>query len=88
MPKITVPLTQSFLRTSGASLGERVAGLKSVLSAVLSTLRDPRRDPDSDPLKRTRRTLQSDSARLQALENETEREVGNIIASAMEDTKS
>jgi len=36
--------------TSGASLRERVAALKSVLSAFLLTLRDPRRDPDSDPV--------------------------------------
>ena len=85
MPKITIPLTQSFLRTSGASLRERVSGLKSVLSAVLSTLRDPRRDPDSDPVRRTRSVLQSDRTRLQALEDDTEREAGNIIALAMEE---
>ena len=88
MPKIAVPLTQSFLRTSGASWAERAAGLKSVLSAVLSTLRDPRKDPDNDPVKRTRDALQSDNIRLQALEDETEQEVGNLITSAMEDTKS
>ena len=88
MPKITIPLTQSFLRSSGTSWGERLAGLKSVLSAVLSTLRDPRKDPDNDPVKRTRNALQSDKERLQALEDETEREVGNIIALAMGETKS
>ena len=88
MPKIAVPLTQSFLRTSGASWGERAAGLKSVLSAVLSTLRDPRKDPHNDPVKRTRDVLQSDKERLQALEDETERKVGDIIALAMEETKS
>jgi len=85
MPKITIPLTQSILRTSGASLRERVSGLKSVLSAVLSTLRDPRRNPDSDPVWRTRSTLQSDRTRLQALEDDTEREVANIITLAMEE---
>lgn len=85
MPKITLPLTQSFLRPSGASLHERAAGLKSVLSAVLSTLRDPRRDPDSDPLRRTRIELQSDKTRLQALEEEAENEVGSIIKTAMEE---
>jgi len=85
MPKITIPLTQSFLCTSGAKLRERVGGLKSVLSAVLSTLRDPRRDPDSDPVQRTRSALQSDRTRLEALEDDVEREAGNIIAMAMED---
>ena len=85
MPKITIPLTQSFLRTSGSSLRERVVGLKSVLSAVISTLRDPRRDPDNDPLRRTRSALQSDKMRLEALEDEVEREADNIIAMAMEE---
>jgi acetoin:2,6-dichlorophenolindophenol oxidoreductase subunit alpha len=86
MPKIAVPLTQSFLSFSGASLVERVSGLKSVLSAVLSTLRDPREAPESDPIRRTRHVLQSDSTRLHALEDDIEREMGSIIASAMEGT--
>jgi hypothetical protein len=85
MPKITIPLTQSFLSTSGAPFRERVVGLKSVLSAVLQTLRDPRKDPDSDPVRRTRSALQSDRTRLEALEDDVEREAGNIIAMAMED---
>ena len=84
MPKISIPLTQSFLNKTGASLRERVGGLKSVLSAVLSTLRDQRRDPDSDPVRRARRDLQSDKKRLQALENDIEREVRNIVTLAME----
>lgn len=84
MPKITIPITHSFLRISGGSLRERVAGLKSVISAVLSTLRDPRRDADSDPVRRTRRALQLDRARLISLEDDIERETGNIIALAME----
>ncbi len=85
MPKISIPLTQSFLRTSGASWRERVDGLKSVLSAVLSTLRDPRKDPDSDPLRRTRSALQSDRTRLETLEDEVKHEVDNIIAMTMEE---
>lgn len=85
MPKISIPLTQSFLRTSGASWRERVDGLKSVLSAVLSTLRDPRKDPDSDPLRRTRSALRSDRTRLETLEDEVKHEVDNIIAMTMEE---
>jgi len=85
MPKISIPLTQSFLRTSGASWRERVDGLKSVLSTVLSTLRDPRKDPDSDPLRRTRSALQSDRTRLETLEDEVKHEVDNIIAMTMEE---
>lgn len=85
MPKISIPLTQSFLRTSGASWRERIGGLKSVLSAVLSTLRDPRKDPNSDPLRRTRSVLQSERTRLETLENEVKHEVDNIIAVTMEE---
>ena len=65
MPEIAVPLTQSFLHPGGATLGERVAGLKKVLAAVLSTLRDPRRDSANDPVRRARKTLLSDPKRLQ-----------------------
>ena len=88
MPKITIPLTHSFLRISGAPLRERVAGLKSVISIVLATLRDPRRDPNSDPVRRTRHGLKLDSARLIALEDDIEREAGNIIELAMEEMES
>jgi len=88
MPKITIPLTHSFLRTSGAPWRERVAGLKSVISAVLSTLRDPRTDPDRDPVRRTRSALYSDKARLKALEDDIEREAGNIIALALKEVAS
>lgn len=85
MPKITIPLTQSFLHTSGAPLRERVNGLKSVLSSVLSTLRDPRKDPNKDPVRRTRSDLQSDQNRLKTLEDDIENEVCNIISSAVDE---
>jgi acetoin:2,6-dichlorophenolindophenol oxidoreductase subunit alpha len=83
MPEIAVPLTQSFLRSGGAPLRERMAGLKTVIAAVLSTVRDPRRDPANDPLPRARVTLQSDPARLQELEDQLEKEIANVLASAL-----
>jgi pyruvate dehydrogenase E1 component alpha subunit len=83
MPEIAVPLTQSFLRFGGATLRERMAGLKTVIAAVLSTVRDPRRDPTNDPLPRARLTLQSDPARLQELEDQLEKEISNVLASAL-----
>ena len=83
MPGISVPLTQSFLRLSGAALGERLAGLKTVIGAALSTLRDPRRDSANDPLRRARMTLQSDELRLQELENQVEEEIRKGLASAL-----
>jgi pyruvate dehydrogenase E1 component alpha subunit len=83
MAEIAVPLTQSFLRFGGATFRERVEGLKTVTAAVLSTVRDPRRDPANDPLPRARVTLQSDPARLQELEDQLEREISNVLVSAL-----
>jgi len=83
MPEIAVPLTQSFLRLGGSTLRERMSGLKTVIAAVLSTVRDPRRDPTNDPVPRMRANLSSDPARLQELEDQIEKEISNILASAL-----
>ncbi|MBZ0168675.1 pyruvate dehydrogenase E1 subunit alpha [Candidatus Methylomirabilis lanthanidiphila] len=83
IPVIAVPLTQSLLRPAGAAWRERLAGLQAVCTAVLSTLRDPRQDSVHDPVRRTRTTLQSDSMRLQELENQVEKEVSHVLASAL-----
>jgi hypothetical protein len=83
IPKIAVPLTQSFLRLGGDTVRERMAGLKTIIAALLTTMRDPRRDPTNDPLPRARATLQSDPARLQELEDQLEKEISNVLASAL-----
>lgn len=83
MPEIALPLTQSFLRPGGATLRERMAGLKTVIATVLSTVHDPRRDSTNDPLLRARATLQSDPARLQELEDQLEKEISNVLATAL-----
>jgi TPP-dependent pyruvate/acetoin dehydrogenase alpha subunit len=82
LPEIAVPLTHSFLRPAGATLRERVAGLRAVLAGVLSTLRDPRRDTASDPVRRARNALLSDLTRLQALEEQIGQEISQLLASA------
>ncbi len=83
MPEVAFPLTKSFLRLGGASLRERLSGVKSIITSVLSTLRDPRRDPTNDPLSRARATLFSDPPRLQELEDQLENEINNVLASAL-----
>ena len=88
MPKITIPLTRSFLRPGGGSLGERLAGLRTVLAVVLTTLRDPRRDLANDPIRRARTTLLSDPVRLQEMENQVEQEIGDLFASALAEVRS
>ena len=83
IPEIAVPLTRSFLRPGGASLGERLAGVKTVLGAALSALRDPRRDSANDPVRRARTTLQVDSLRLQELEDQVEEEIRRAVTSSL-----
>jgi TPP-dependent pyruvate/acetoin dehydrogenase alpha subunit len=88
MPEIALSLTQSFLHPGGTALYERLAGLKAVLATVLATLRDPRRDSANDPLRRARTTLQSDPVRLQELEDQVEKEISNVLSSAIAEVTS
>jgi pyruvate dehydrogenase E1 component alpha subunit len=83
MPGIAVPLTQAFLQPGGASLQERLAGLKTITAALLSTARDPRQDLANDPLPPVRLLLQAEPARLQELEDQIEKEISRALASAL-----
>jgi TPP-dependent pyruvate/acetoin dehydrogenase alpha subunit len=85
MPRISMPITKSIMCPSGAALGERVDGLKTVLTSVLTTLRDERRDPGNDPIRITRKTLESDGERLKTLEDGIEREIEGLVSRALED---
>jgi pyruvate dehydrogenase E1 component alpha subunit len=84
MPKISGPLTMSVLKMRGAGLNERLAGVKTVLSAVLKTLSDPRQDKNNDPLKLARESLESESKQLQELEDKIQGEINEILNSAMD----
>jgi TPP-dependent pyruvate/acetoin dehydrogenase alpha subunit len=84
LPGMAGPLVRSLLRLGGASLPERAAGLRDVLSTVPTTLRDPRRGPDNDPLVRARAALESDAARLSELENAIEREIAGVVSAALQ----
>ena len=88
MPEMSVPLVRSFLKTGGAALWERLAGLKTVIAAVLSTVRDPRRDPAGDPLAGARKSLLSDPVRLQTLEDRLVQETNDMLADALAGTSS
>ena len=87
MPRTMFPILRAFLRSGGAPLRERLAGVKFVLASSWATLHDPRGDPSNDPLVRTRRELQSDSERLEALERRNEQEVAEIVAQATADAE-
>ena len=88
MSDIAVPLAQSFVCPGGAALRERLAGLKTILADVFSTLRDPRRDSANDPVRCARSILQSDTARLQALEDQLEKETNSALAAALAEAPS
>jgi len=82
MPSIAGPLTKSFLHPGGAALGDRLDGLKSVMTSVFTTRSDPRQDLSNDPVSRTRAILPLDPARLQELEDQIARETGDLLTSA------
>ena len=88
LPGIAVPLTRSFLHPGGAALGERLAGLRSILTTLLSTAGDPRRDPLQDPLGQARASLQADPLRLQDLEAQVEKDMINTLATALAEVPS
>jgi pyruvate dehydrogenase E1 component alpha subunit len=85
MPGIAAPLVRSFLRPGGASLRERLAGLRVIISPILAALRDARREPANDPVVRTREALKPDLARLIELENTIEREITEAVTSALQE---
>lgn len=88
MPGLVFPLTLSSLHPGGAALHERLAGLKEVLAAVLATLHDPRQDSANDPIRRARTTLQADALHLQELEEKVEKEISNVLSSALREVPS
>jgi hypothetical protein len=83
MPGIAIPLTLSILRPGGAPLRDRLAGLRTVVASVLSTMRDPRRDSANDPVARVRATLESVPVRLHELEDQSQKEIDHVFASAL-----
>jgi len=85
MPGLTGPLVRSLSRRGGATVKERIAGLKYVTGAILTTLRDPREKKDNDPVFRARRLLLNDQSRLHALEDEVENKIGSIVVSAIDE---
>jgi TPP-dependent pyruvate/acetoin dehydrogenase alpha subunit len=84
LPGIAGPLTRSFLRPGAKSLGERLGGMKYILSTIQATLRDPRRFSINDPIERLRATLLSDPQRLKEVDHLIEQETAAIIASALQ----
>jgi pyruvate dehydrogenase E1 component alpha subunit len=83
LPRIVGPLMRSFLRPGGGSIGERLAGVRLILTAIWETLRDPRRNSTNDPMVRAQTALKSDPARLKELDNRIESEISSVVAAAL-----
>ena len=83
IPDISIPLMKSFLQPGGASLPERLRGLKTVIVTTHSTMTDARREVSSDPLVLVRGTLQSEPMRLLDLEDQIVEEIGDVVESAL-----
>lgn len=78
-------LTRSILRPGGAGIGQRLAGVRSLLASVRRSMDDPREEQANDPLVRTRRQLEADSARLEALEMAAETEIAEVVSGVLEE---
>jgi TPP-dependent pyruvate/acetoin dehydrogenase alpha subunit len=85
LPGITGPLIQSFVRPGARSPGERLAGVRYILSTIQATLRDPRQFSRNDPVERLRATLMSDPERLKEVETRVEKEIAAIRAAALQE---
>lgn len=81
IPQLAGSLSRSFIQLHGAALGERLAGVRTVLAGVIATLRDPRRDPMNDPIVCSRSKLQSDTIRLEELEDQVKKDVMVTLSS-------
>lgn len=76
------PLARAATASGGASLAERVAGLKSISTMIRRTMADQhwRR---RDPLQALRRKLYVDKARLDQIEQEVIQEIRDVVESAL-----
>ena len=88
MPKIAAGMTKSILKLHGATVSERMTGLKSIMSSVISTLRDPRQDHDNDPVLHTRSVLKSEEIRLKTMEERIAEDIHNILTTVLGEVQS
>jgi pyruvate dehydrogenase E1 component alpha subunit len=83
LSEIGVPLTRSLIQPQGASVGERLRGLQSILGTLLSSYRDVSSHAEQDPLTRARERLTTEPNRLEALERDVTEEIREIIETAL-----
>jgi acetoin:2,6-dichlorophenolindophenol oxidoreductase subunit alpha len=85
IPSIASPLIRSGFRSGGAGPGERLAGVRDVLTGILSALRDPRQDAMNDPVRKARTLLLSEPERLGELEGAVRDEIDALVTIALQE---
>jgi acetoin:2,6-dichlorophenolindophenol oxidoreductase subunit alpha len=83
MSAVAGPVAGSLLRPGGASIAQRVAGVREVMAALRAVLRDPARKQETDPLVRARALLAPDAPRLEFLEARIEAEISDMVSTAL-----
>jgi len=85
LPPIAGPLIGSFLKPGGANIGERAAGIQTILGAILGAIRDPRQDAANDPVKRARQQLSHKAEQLDELEAAIKDEIEEHVSIALQE---
>lgn len=75
------PLLKSLAKRQGAPLGERIRSLRTV-NRTLQKTRQELLARHADPIRRTRQELEAEAPRLEALEQEVEAEIAEILSVA------
>ena len=78
------PLIKSIVKRQGVRLSERLQALTSVTRRIQDAAKDAS-SAENDPVLRARRTLSSDSSRLDALEEKVRTEIVSAVESALAD---
>ena len=77
------PMVKGFFRKGGASWGERMASMRQIMGQVFAAQDQTNRQ--NDPLVRTRQALvQKDAGRLAEMETAIQREIQQIVATALQ----
>ena len=76
------PLMKSLFNPKGASMGKRTESLRTIASLIKENVKQ-RFSKQGDPLAYTRKKLQSDKARLKALEAGVEAEIRQVVSAAL-----
>ena len=83
MPPVSLPLVRSLLRAKGAPVGQRLTGMRQVLSTILTAMRDPRDKAVNDPVERARAVHAADIERLAELETRLDEDLVGILVSSL-----